>query len=363
MNIEGLKELSKIDLTRFVVNEQNVKYNIVIPFLNYFGYNTLDLEHAAQGSRIDINIGNKIIIETKALNKNLDEYVNQVEKYCNAERPNLAILTNGKYYRFYSPFMRVSSFSDTLIYKFSLSDFSNDEVIERITKIIGADNYKNDTYLNYIEERENEITQIKDLLKDYENKKLSNIEVIQKEIIQLKSERTKLESEIGLKQKEIEQIESKKIPEKEELYGKHFIPRSKPTSRLQPLPKPPRAPKPSIHVSELEGLEMFLDSKVDRTMINAKGIIIGKGIKVYKNSYAAIRHTENLKYASLREELINNDILHTQNNKLVFSKDYLFDAFSAAASVVCGNSRNGKDYWKDKNGLSINDIEKSIRHN
>lgn len=64
MNLDELKRLSEIDLGKFEGNEQNVKYNIILRFLNCFGYDKLDLEHAAQGSRIDINIGNKIIVET-----------------------------------------------------------------------------------------------------------------------------------------------------------------------------------------------------------------------------------------------------------------------------------------------------------
>lgn len=157
MNLEELSKLSQTDLTKLEGNEQNVKYNIVIRFLKNFGYDQLDLEHAAQGSRIDINISNKIIIETKALDKNLNNYISQVQEYCSIERPHLALLTNGRTFRFYSPFMRVPSFLDTLIYEFQLLDFSNEEICHRINKIIGIENFSNGTYLTFIEERESEL--------------------------------------------------------------------------------------------------------------------------------------------------------------------------------------------------------------
>ena len=69
MDIKRLAELSALELSNFIQSENNVKYKIVIPMLQSFDHQHLDLEHAAQGSRIDINIGNKIIVETKALGK------------------------------------------------------------------------------------------------------------------------------------------------------------------------------------------------------------------------------------------------------------------------------------------------------
>jgi len=57
MDLERLSQLATLDLTSIIPNENSVKYKIVIPFLQSFGHEHIDLEHAAQGSRIDINIG------------------------------------------------------------------------------------------------------------------------------------------------------------------------------------------------------------------------------------------------------------------------------------------------------------------
>ena len=342
MDKESLKKLSILDFSNFNGNEQNVKYNIVLPFLNYFGYGNLELEHAAQGSRIDINIGNKIIIETKALNKNLDNYINQVHQYCNNERPNLAILTNGKAYRFYSPFMRVSDFRDTLIYEFDLSDFSNDEILERIYKLIGIENFKNNAYLNYIEERENELKQIRKFIDDYENKRIENINSLNSEISELKSEIIKINSEIELKQQEIAQIKSKKIPEKEELFKKHFIP-NKTKSILKSNNK--NTKKEVIHFESNEVLHL-INSKRDVSasgkFSNGKSFLVFKGSKLSNKVDPKFKESANGAF-NLRNDLLKREIV---NEGRIFAKNYEFNTISQAASVILGGSRNGKKEWK-----------------
>lgn len=257
MDRELLNKIATTDYLYFDGNEQNVKYNIVLKLLNAFGYDRLDLEHAAQGSRVDINIGNKIIIETKAFDKNLDSYVLQLKEYCDTERPFLAILTNGKQFRFYSPLMRVRDFADTLIYELSIKDFAKDEMVERISKIIGIENFKNETYITFIEEREKELKQIKEFLRDFDKRKSEDIQKIKTDISQLESEIEKLNSEIRLKQQEIEQIKSKQQPEKEELYEKHFVPR---TTKVQPVIRPITLQSPIIQPIPTDGKTYVIDS-------------------------------------------------------------------------------------------------------
>ena len=116
MDVKRLTELAAFDLTNLIPSENNVKYRIVIPFLQSFGHEHIDLEHAAQGSRIDINIGNKIVVETKALNQHLDNHVQQLSDYCGREWSVLAILTNGRDFRIYSPqWRRQSTFREKII--------------------------------------------------------------------------------------------------------------------------------------------------------------------------------------------------------------------------------------------------------
>lgn len=155
MDIKRLNELATLNLSNLIQSENNVKYKIIIPMLQSFGHQHLDMEHAAQGSRIDINIGNKIIVETKALGQNLDMHVQQLSDYCGRERPVLAILTNGKNFRIYSPLWRVQrTFPETLIYLFDIKDFGNDQLLNRLEKILGLPNYQSGAFLDYIEQRE-----------------------------------------------------------------------------------------------------------------------------------------------------------------------------------------------------------------
>jgi predicted type IV restriction endonuclease len=346
INFEELTKLANLDLTKFEGNEQNIKYNIVLRFLNCFGYDRLDLEHAAQGSRVDINLGNKIIVETKALDKNLDNYISQVQQYCSNERPDLAILTNGKLYKFYSPFMRVPSFGNTLIYEFLLTDFSNEEVAIRINKIIGLENYKNKTYQTYIEERETELKQVRNFIDDHDRKKTENIEAIQNEIEKLKSEMAKLDSETKLKQQEIEQIKSKKIPEKEELFKKHFIPATI-NSQLSPV-FPPQTRIVTQPVAN-DNLKIYKINKV-KDGVNASGRYYdNKKFIVLKNSTVSLELDASFGKGAadgafeLRKDLEKTGIIDANRQ---FIEDYTFNSISQAACVVLGGSRNGLRTWE-----------------
>ena len=84
--------------------------------------------------------------------------------------------------------MRVRDFGDTLIYEFSIKDFAKDEVVERISKINGIENFENETYIIFIEEREKELKQIKEFLSDFDKRKSEDIQKIKNDISQLESE-------------------------------------------------------------------------------------------------------------------------------------------------------------------------------
>ncbi|MEP9410463.1 MAG: DUF4357 domain-containing protein [Candidatus Brocadia sp.] len=345
MDRELLNKIANADYLHFDGNEQNVKYNIVLKLLNAFGYDKLDLEHAAQGSRVDINIGNKIIVETKAFDKNLDNYVLQLKEYCDTERPFLAILTNGRQFRFYSPLMRVRDFADTLIYELSIKDFAKDEVVERINKIIGIENFKNETYITFIEEREKELKQIKEFLSDFDKRKSEDIQKIKTDISQLESEIEKLNSEIRLKQQEIEQIKSKQQPEKEELYNKHFVPM---TSEVQPVIIPTTLQLPIIQPIPTDGKTYTIDSPKEG--VKAYGQFYdSKRFKVLKGSTVSISTDDSFGKGAAdggykrRKELEKSGII---NSNRQFNEDYVFNSISQVACVVLGGSRSGPKEWK-----------------
>ena len=225
MNIERLNSLANTDFANFIQSENNVKYKIIIPFLQAFNHVDLDLEHAAQGSRIDINIGNRIIVETKALGQNINMHVQQLADYCGKELPVLAILTNGRHFRIYSPQWRqLRSFTEKIIYEFDLKHLSDINLLNRLEKILDFTNYDNLEFIDHIEQREKEILKLKSQIDELKLLKKSEVNEVKDEIQDLKIQIQELNEQIKLKEKFVSEVESGNIPELERLASDYLIP-------------------------------------------------------------------------------------------------------------------------------------------
>lgn len=59
----------------------------------------------------------------------------------------------------------------------------------------------------------------------------------------------------------------------------------------------------------------------------------------------------------LRQELIQNGVLQTDDDHYRFAQDYVFSAPSTAAAVVLGRSANGRIEWKDASGRALKEIQ------
>ena len=55
----------------------------------------------------------------------------------------------------------------------------------------------------------------------------------------------------------------------------------------------------------------------------------------------------------LRNKLIDNGTVVNE----VFVKDYVFTSPSLAAAVVMGRNANGRTEWKNKDGITLKDVE------
>lgn len=79
------------------------------------------------------------------------------------------------------------------------------------------------------------------------------------------------------------------------------------------------------------------------------------GLTVFKDSKAQPDETFTLSAGihQMRDGLLNNGILKSENGVLVFTENYTFNSPSTAASVVLGRSANGWIEWKDKNGKTL----------
>lgn len=92
--------------------EENVKLKIVLPLLEALGYDRtkdMDFEHFVENKRADIALlvdGNpKVMVECKSLEKNLDDHITQALNYAIKKAIPYALLTNGKEFRLYKPFV------------------------------------------------------------------------------------------------------------------------------------------------------------------------------------------------------------------------------------------------------------------
>lgn len=94
--------------------------------------------------------------------------------------------------------------------------------------------------------------------------------------------------------------------------------------------------------------------------IAASGALTNNGFWVFEGSLASTVDTPSIPTAlkALRQSLYEKEILKkTEQNRFIFTKDYLFGSPSTAAGVIQGRSANGRRDWKDGKGLSLNDRE------
>ena len=81
-------------------------------------------------------------------------------------------------------------------------------------------------------------------------------------------------------------------------------------------------------------------------------------MRVLQGSTVARSAAESLphEYHSLRNRLIRVGIIVEQEGEFRFTRDYIFDSASEAASVVAGNSRSGFESWKDSKGRTLQQL-------
>ncbi len=91
----------------------------------------------------------------------------------------------------------------------------------------------------------------------------------------------------------------------------------------------------------------------------AKGYPVGAlhkpGFKVLVGSSINLAGAHSLRAAvcQLRHELIKKKILLLDGNSCFFTKDYIFNSPSLAASLIAGNNRSGLDAWTNGQGFSL----------
>lgn len=95
--------------------------------------------------------------------------------------------------------------------------------------------------------------------------------------------------------------------------------------------------------------------------IDAKGYDAPQGFVVQKRSQAVadtVPSFGSFNYlVALRGQLLHKKVLVSEGDHLVLTQDYVFDSPSAAASILLGNSTNGRVAWKDANGVTLKELQ------
>ena len=99
------------------------------------------------------------------------------------------------------------------------------------------------------------------------------------------------------------------------------------------------------------------DVQLNARGISAKGYLNeDNSLTVYADSeirFDLDPNTESLK--GLRDDFLENETIILKDGKYILTQNYTFGTPSAAADFVIGGSNNGWQYWKDGNGISINE--------
>lgn len=111
---------------------------------------------------------------------------------------------------------------------------------------------------------------------------------------------------------------------------------------------------PSTAVGISDGIVLHFAAKDAKATMQ----VVEEGFLVKQGSTAVGEHTPGIQnYLQLRERLIAEGVLVRQGSVYTFAQDHLFTAPTAAAAVIAGSVRNGRDVWKDASGRSIKEIE------
>lgn len=87
------------------------------------------------------------------------------------------------------------------------------------------------------------------------------------------------------------------------------------------------------------------------------GFVVLKGSK----AAASIVNSMTSNFISLRQKLIDENVLINQGDYFEFSEDYIFSSPSTAAVIVMGRNANGLTEWKNKEGKTLKDFESNIK--
>jgi hypothetical protein len=105
--------------------------------------------------------------------------------------------------------------------------------------------------------------------------------------------------------------------------------------------------KDSIFYCKGKGLEAIGEYSIE-------GFVMYKGSQMSKTTSNSIHNH----LITNRETLINDGVVEENEEAFIFTKDYLFNSPSQAASIVLGRSANGWTEWNDIEGNTLNKVKR-----
>lgn len=119
------------------------------------------------------------------------------------------------------------------------------------------------------------------------------------------------------------------------------------------LKQAPSEPKDEdiFHITSTRGADARGQQTTEGFVVFQGAVVAGEVVTSFKGEH--FRGTYNLRLKLIKEEVIKKE-----QEKMIFTQDYLFSSPSAAAMVVLGRSANGRTEWKTKEGKMLKDIEK-----
>ena len=102
--------------------------------------------------------------------------------------------------------------------------------------------------------------------------------------------------------------------------------------------------------------------KVHISGVDATGTETDEGFVVFKGSVGSKEAQEYLNpgWSDYRRDLIEDGSIDDKGAKAMFTKDVLFRSPSAAAAIVAGGNRNGREVWKNAQGKSLKQLEAEL---
>lgn len=90
-----------------------------------------------------------------------------------------------------------------------------------------------------------------------------------------------------------------------------------------------------------------------------RGREVADGFVVLKDSRARAKETRSIHtyMRELRQQLLERGVLAAVGEHLVFAQDYRFASPSTAAGVLVGGASNGRIAWKDRNGITLKQLQ------